>query len=92
MGATPLQIVRKSLLPGSAAGLVNAATITLIITWSVTPQWACRRRWRPRSNRLSVRLYWIQCYRDDTVLLLVVLVYLIPFIGGRINSGAVTHK
>lgn len=30
MGATPLQIVRKILLPEALHGLVNAATITLI--------------------------------------------------------------
>ncbi len=30
MGATPLQIVRKVLLPEALPGLVNAATITLI--------------------------------------------------------------
>ncbi len=30
MGATPLQIVRKILLPEALPGLVNAATITLI--------------------------------------------------------------
>ncbi len=30
MGATPMQIVRKVLLPEALPGLVNAATITLI--------------------------------------------------------------
>lgn len=38
MGATPMQIVRKVLLPEALPGLVNAATITLI-TWSVIPRW-----------------------------------------------------
>lgn len=39
MGATPMQIVRKVLLPEALPGLVNAATITLITTWSVIPRW-----------------------------------------------------
>lgn len=49
MGATPLQIVRKILLPEALPGLVNAATITLI-TWSVTPQWAA-----PSAQAVSVK-------------------------------------
>ncbi len=38
MGATPMQIVRKVLLPEALPGLVNAATITLI-TRLVIPRW-----------------------------------------------------
>lgn len=39
MGATPLQIVRKVLLPEALPGLVNAATITLITLVGI-PRWA----------------------------------------------------
>ena len=57
MGATPMQIVRKVLLPEALPGLVNAATITLI-----TPRrlfrdgWCSRCRWF-RSDWLSVWLH-----------------------------------
>ncbi len=44
MGATPMQIVRKVLLPEALPGLVNAATITPL-RWSAIPRWA--ERWVP---------------------------------------------
>jgi len=41
MGATPMQIVLKVLLPEALPSLVNGASITLIAL-VVTPQWAAR--------------------------------------------------
>lgn len=57
MGATPMQIVRKVLLPEALPGLVNAATITLI-TWSAIPRWVVQSvlNWF-RSDWLSVWLH-----------------------------------
>ncbi|VDZ80699.1 ABC transporter permease [Salmonella bongori] len=65
MGATPLQIVRKILLPEALPGLVNAATITLITLVGYSAMGGAVGGWRPRSNRLSVRLHWLQCYRNE---------------------------
>ncbi len=65
MGATPLQIVRKVLLPEALPGLVNAATITLITLVGYSAmggrRW-CRWSW---ADWLSVRLHWLQRYRNE---------------------------
>ncbi|STP21944.1 D-methionine ABC transporter permease [Escherichia coli] len=46
MGATPMQIVRKVLLPEALPGLVNAATITLItLVGYFRDGWCSRCRW-----------------------------------------------
>ena len=58
MGATPMQIVRKVLLPEALPGLVNAATITLITLVGYSAMGGgCRRS---GADWLSVRLYRLQ--------------------------------
>lgn len=64
MGATPMQIVRKVLLPEALPGLVNAATITLI-TWSVIPRWVVQSVPWFRSDWLSVWLHRLQRDGDE---------------------------
>lgn len=64
MGATPLQIVRKILLPEALRSGECGNHYTDHHGRLLRNGRRCRRR-RPRSNRLSVRLYWIQCYRDE---------------------------
>ena len=59
MGATPMQIVRKVLLPEALPGLVNAATITLITPGRLLGDGRRSRRGRPRTNWLPVWLYRI---------------------------------
>lgn len=65
MGATPMQIVRKVLLPEALPGLVNAATITLITPgWLFRDGWCSRCRWF-RSDWLSVWLHRLQRDGDE---------------------------
>lgn len=64
MGATPMQIVRKVLLPEALPGLVNAATITLITGWLFRDGWCSRCRWF-RSDWLSVWLHRLQRDGDE---------------------------
>lgn len=65
MGATPLQIVRKVLLPEALPGLVNAATITLITLVGYSAMGgAVGSRWSG-ADWLSVRLYRLQRNGDE---------------------------
>lgn len=65
MGATPMQIVRKVLLPEALPGLVNAATITLITPGRLFRDgWCSRCRWF-RSDWLSVWLHRLQRDGDE---------------------------
>lgn len=59
MGATPMQIVNKILLPEALPGLINAATITLITLVGYSAMGGGRCRWS-RTDRLPVRLYRLQ--------------------------------
>lgn len=57
MGATPMQIIKKVLLPEALPGLVNAATITLITLVGLLRHGRRSRRRRSGPNRLPIRLY-----------------------------------
>lgn len=59
MGATPMQIIRKVLLPEALPGLVNAATITLITPGGLFRNGWSRGRRRSGADWLPVRLYWL---------------------------------
>lgn len=92
MGATPMQIVRKVLLPEALLGLVNAATITLI-----TPVGYSAMGGAVGAGGLGQIGYqygyigYNATVMNTVLVLLVVLVYLIQFSGDRIVR-AVTHK
>lgn len=92
MGATPMQIVRKVLLPEALPGLVNAATITLI-----TPVGYSAMGGAVGAGGLGQIGYqygyigYNATVMNTVLVLLVVLVYLIQFSGDRIVR-AVTHK
>ena len=92
MGATPMQIVRKVLLPEALPGSVNAATITLI-----TPVGYSAMGGAVGAGGLGQIGYqygyigYNATVMNTVLVLLVVLVYLIQFSGDRIVR-AVTHK
>ncbi|BBI92513.1 methionine ABC transporter permease MetI [Serratia symbiotica] len=92
MGATPMQIIKKVLLPEALPGLVNAATITLITLVGYSAMGGAVGA--GGLGQIAYQYGYIG-YNDtvmNTVLvLLIVLVYLIQFCGDRIVK-AVTHK
>ena len=92
MGATPLQIVRKVLLPEALPGLVNAATITLITLVGYSAMGGAVGAGGLGQIGYQYGYIGYNATVMNTVLgLLVVLVYLIQFSGERIVR-AVTHK
>ena len=92
MGATPLQIVRKVLLPEALPGLVNAATITLITLVGYSAMGGAVGAGGLGQIGYQYGYIGYNATVMNTVLgLLVVLVYLIQFSGDRIVR-AVTHK
>ena len=92
MGATPLQIVRKVLLPEALPGLVNAATITLITLVGYSAMGGAVGAGVLCQIGYQYGYIGYNATVMNTVLvLLVVLVYLIQFSGDRIVR-AVTHK
>ena len=92
MGATPLQIVRKVLLPEALPGLVNAATITLITLVGYSAMGCAVGAGGLGQIGYQYGYIGYNATVMNTVLvLLVVLVYLIQFSGDRIVR-AVTHK
>ena len=92
MGATPMQIVRKILLPEALPGLVNAATITLItlVGYSVMGG-AVGAGGLGQIGYQYGYIGYNATVMNTVLVLLVVLVYLIQFSGDRIVR-AVTHK
>ena len=85
MGATPMQIVRKVLLPEALPGLVNAATITLITLVGYSAMGGAvgagglgdfAIRYGHDRNMADIT--------NVTVLVLVLIVCVIEFVGGRI--------
>jgi len=92
MGATPMQIVRKVLLPEALPGLVNAATITLITLVGYS---AMGGAVGPGGlGQIGYQYGYIgynATVMNTVLVLLVVLVYLIQISGDRIVR-AVTHK
>ncbi|VFS67413.1 D-methionine transport system permease protein metI [Raoultella planticola] len=92
MGATPMQIVRKVLLPEALPGLVNAATITLITLVGYSAMGGAVGAGGLGRLAISTAISATNATVMNTVLvLLVILVYLIQFSGDRIVR-AVTHK
>ena len=92
MGATPMQIVRKVLLPEALPGLVNAATITLITLVGYSAMGGAVGAGGLGQIGYQYGYIGYNATVMNTVLvLLVVLGYLIQFSGDRIVR-AVTHK
>ena len=92
VGATPLQIVRKVLLPEALPGLVNAATITLITLVGYSAMGGAVGAGGLGQIGYQYGYIGYNATVMNTVLvLLVILVYLIQFSGDRIVR-AVTHK
>ena len=92
MGATPMQIVRKVLLPEALPGLVNAATITLITLVGYSAMGGAVGAGGLGQIGYQYGYIGYNATVMNTVLvLLVVLVYLIQFSGDRIVR-TVTHK
>ncbi|MFZ4835669.1 methionine ABC transporter permease MetI [Rouxiella sp. Mn2063] len=92
MGASPLQIIRKVLLPEALPGLVNAATITLITLVGYSAMGGAVGAGGLGQIGYQYGYIGYDATAMNTVLvLLVVLVYLIQLCGERIVK-AVTHK
>ena len=92
MGATPMQIVRKVLLPEALPGLVNAATITLITLVGYSAMGGAVGAGGLGQIGYQYGYIGYNATVMNTVLvLLVVVVCLIQFSGDRIVR-AVTHK
>ncbi|WP_029685231.1 methionine ABC transporter permease MetI [Tatumella saanichensis] len=92
MGATPMQIIRKVLLPEALPGLINAATITLITLVGYSAMGGAVGAGGLGQIGIQYGYIGYNAVVMNTVLvLLVVLVYLIQFCGDRIVR-AVTHK
>ena len=92
MGATPMQIVRKVLLPEALPGLVNAATITLITLGGYSAMGGAVGAGGLVQIGYQYGYIGYNATVMNTVLvLLVILVYLIQFAGDRIVR-AVTRK
>ena len=92
MGATPMQIVRKVLLPEALPGLVNAATITLITLVGYSSMGgAVGARGLGQIGYQYGYIGYNATVMNTVLVLLVILVYLIQFAGDRIVR-AVTRK
>lgn len=92
MGATPMQIIRKVLLPEALPGLINAATITLITLVGYSAMGGAVGAGGLGQIGIQYGYVGYNVVVMNTVLvLLVILVYLIQFCGDRIVH-AVTHK
>ncbi|NIG63021.1 MAG: methionine ABC transporter permease MetI [Serratia symbiotica] len=92
MGATPMQIINKVLLPEALPGLVNAATITLITLVGYSAMGGAVGA--GGLGQIGYQYGYIgynATVMNTVLLLLIVLVYLIQFCGDRIVK-AVTHK
>lgn len=92
MGATPMQIIRKILLPEALPGLVNAATITLITLVGYSAMGGAVGA--GGLGQIGYQYGYIgydATVMNTVLILLVVLVYLIQLCGDRIVK-AVTHK
>jgi len=92
MGATPLQIVKKVLLPEALPSLVNAATITLITLVGYSAMGGAVGAGGLGQIGYQYGYIGYNATVMNTVLvLLVILVFLIQFFGERIVR-AVSHK
>ncbi len=92
MGATPLQIISKVLLPESLPGLINAATITLITLVGYSAMGGAVGAGGLGQIGIQYGYIGYNALVMNTVLvLLVILVYLIQLLGDRLVR-IVTHK
>ncbi|GAB7196982.1 methionine ABC transporter permease MetI [Dickeya oryzae] len=92
MGATPMQIIRKILLPEALPGLINAATITLITLVGYSAMGGAVGAGGLGQIGYQYGYVGYNATVMNTVLvLLVVLVYIIQFFGDR-AVHAVTHR
>lgn len=92
MGATPMQIIKKVLLPEALPGLVNAATITLITLVGYSAMGGAVGAGGLGQIGYQYGYIGYNATVMNTVLvLLVILVYLIQFCGERV-AKAITHK
>lgn len=92
MGATPLQIIGKVLLPESLPGLINAATITLITLVGYSAMGGAVGAGGLGQIGIQYGYIGYNALVMNTVLvLLIILVYLIQLLGDRLVR-IVTHK
>ena len=92
MGATPLQIIRKVLLPESLAGLINAATITLIMLVGYSAMGGAVGSGGLGQIAMQYGYYTYNPLVMNTVLvILIVLVFIIQFTGEYLMKK-VSHK
>ncbi|HEQ1857976.1 TPA: methionine ABC transporter permease MetI [Providencia alcalifaciens] len=92
MGATPLQIIRKVLLPESLPGLINAATITLIMLVGYSAMGGAVGSGGLGQIAMQYGYYTYNPLVMNTVLvLLIVLVFIIQFTGEYLMKK-VSHK
>ncbi|UBX49644.1 methionine ABC transporter permease MetI [Providencia alcalifaciens] len=92
MGATPLQIIRKVLLPESLAGLINAATITLIMLVGYSAMGGAVGSGGLGQIAMQYGYYTYNPLVMNTVLvLLIILVFIIQFTGEYLMKK-VSHK
>ncbi|HHR6457982.1 TPA: methionine ABC transporter permease MetI [Providencia alcalifaciens] len=92
MGATPLQIILKVLLPESLPGLINAATITLIMLVGYSAMGGAVGSGGLGQIAMQYGYYTYNPLVMNTVLvLLIVLVFIIQFTGEYLMKK-VSHK
>lgn len=92
MGATPMQIIRKVLLPEALPGLINAATITLITLVGYSAMGGAVGAGGLGQIGIQYGYIGYDAFVMNSVLvLLVILVYLIQFCGDQIVR-AVSRK
>lgn len=92
MGARPMQIIRKVLLPEALPGLINAATITLITLVGYSAMGGAVGAGGLGQIGYQYGYIGYNATIMNLVLgLLVLMVYLIQFVGDRLVK-AVTHK
>ncbi|KLN97622.1 methionine ABC transporter permease MetI [Moellerella wisconsensis] len=83
MGATPMQIITKILLPESLSGLINAATITLIMLVGYSAMGGAVGSGGLGQIAMQYGYYTYNPAVMNTVLvLLIILVFIIQFTGG----------
>ncbi|MCW2258033.1 D-methionine transport system permease protein [Providencia alcalifaciens] len=92
MGATPLQIIRKILLPESLSGIINAATITLIMLVGYSAMGGAVGSGGLGQIAMQYGYYTYNPIVMNTVLvLLIILVFIIQFTGEYLMKK-VSHK
>lgn len=93
MGATPLQIIYKVLLPESLPGLINSASITLItlVGYSAIVGSTVSAGGLGQLGYQYGYVRYDATVMNTVLVLLIILVYLIQFCGDRLVK-AVTHK